>query len=108
MRHWPPPTTPTADAAASIGTISRDKQSCNQDAPPVLTDLEARTLCALSQRVRSHRRLARMLGTTTATLDRLVWRSRRILPRTMARVRFHLRRVAAEHRVLVLVHGVNQ
>ncbi len=73
-----------------------------RDDSPVLTDAEARVLCALSQRYRSIRRLARELGTTTTTIDRLVWRNRRVRPATIARIRARLRSAAAE--CLPVVH----
>ena len=74
----------------------------------VLTDAEARVLSALSQRYRSIRTLARDLGTTVPTLDRIVWRSRRVRPQTMARVRLALRRAASRHLLPVIVCEVVQ
>lgn len=61
----------------------------------VLTDEEARMLSALSQRVGSLAELRRILGVSTWTIDRIVWRSRRVRPATMARFRAGLQRAFA-------------
>lgn len=75
----------------------------------VLSDAEARVLCALSQQYRSIGRLARDLGTTVQTLDKLAWRPRRgIRPFTVAKVRVGLRRLAAEHLRTVHIHEAMQ
>ena len=79
-----------------------------EDSSRVLTDTEAKVLCALSQHFKNLRRLARALNTTPRTVDRLVWRSRRTRPSTIAKVRFGLRRAAAEHLSTVHVCEVMQ
>jgi hypothetical protein len=78
------------------------QKSTATDDKLVLTDVEARVLCALSRKVRSLRQLRAILGVSTNTLDRIVWRNRRVKPETMARFRCGLRRAASEH--LPLVH----
>lgn len=81
-------------------------QSTNDDESPVLTNAEAHMICVLSQEFRSLKKLCRVLGIgCTSTLDRLVWRSRRTHPRTVARVRVALRR-EAERRLVVTFEGV--
>lgn len=77
------------------------------DDSPTLTDAEGRMLCALSQKFRSIRRLAKVLRTTPATIDRIVWRRRRIRPSTMAKIRVALQRAAREHRIFILLPGVH-
>jgi hypothetical protein len=72
------------------------------DDSPVLTDAEARVLTRISQATASHRELELILGASKGTINRLIWRSRRVRPSTMARVRIRLRRAAEE--LLAVVH----
>lgn len=74
----------------------------------VLTDAETRMVCRLSQELGSLRALRRVLGISCMrTLDSIVaWRSRRVRPATIARIRVALRREAA--RRMIIVHEVLQ
>lgn len=71
----------------------------------VLTDAETRMVCRLSQELRSLRALRAVLGISCMrTLDRIVsWRSRRVRPATIARIRVALRREAARRMIIVHV-----
>ena len=68
------------------------RAAARRAAVEVLSDDEARMLSALSQRVGSLAELRRVLGISSWTLDRIIWRNRRVRPATMARFREGLRR----------------